>query len=55
MFRASVGRSDNSVAAVESAFVGAWRALPASQQGNILETVVAYVKSPLFSERRIPQ
>lgn len=52
MFRASAGRSDASVKMSEDAFVRLWSALPAEQQGKVIETLVAFVKSPLFSERR---
>jgi hypothetical protein len=52
MFRASAGRSDDSVAKTEEAFVKYWQALPPSEQGDILQTLVTYVKSPLFTHRR---
>jgi hypothetical protein len=53
IFRASAGRSDDSVAGAESAFVDVWRTLPADAQGNVIETLVAFVRSPAFVERRI--
>jgi hypothetical protein len=52
MFRASAGASDNSVTPSEESFVQIWQGLPAEQQGNIVETLVAYVRSPLFAQRR---
>lgn len=52
MFRASAGRSDATVKMSEDAFVRLWSSLPADQQGKVIETLVAFVKSPLFSERR---
>jgi hypothetical protein len=52
LFRASAGRSDASVAAAEAAFLDVWRAEPPMLQGNLAETIVAYVKSPLFVQRR---
>ncbi|HWA71680.1 MAG TPA: DUF1588 domain-containing protein [Polyangiaceae bacterium] len=52
MFRASAGRSDDSVAKSEEAFVKYWQALDPSEQGDILQTLVTYVKSPLFTHRR---
>ena len=52
IFRASAGRSDNSVKVSENAFVDFWKQLPDAQQGSILETLVAYVKSPNFGVRR---
>jgi hypothetical protein len=54
LFRASVGRSDASFAASEEAFVNLWQAQPAAVQGNLVETLVALVRSPLFTQRRSP-
>jgi hypothetical protein len=52
IFRASTGRSDDSVKGSEDAFVEYWKQVPTAQQGNILETLVAYVKNPTFTQRR---
>jgi hypothetical protein len=52
MFRAAAARSDATVKASEDAFMKAWQALPAAEQGNILQTVMTFVKSPLFQYRR---
>lgn len=52
MFRAAAARSDATVVASEAAFMKAWQALPAAEQGNILQTVMTFVKSPLFQYRR---
>lgn len=52
IFRSSTGRSDDSVKASEDAFVTYWKSLPAEKQGNIVETLVAYVKNPTFIQRR---
>jgi Protein of unknown function (DUF1592)/Protein of unknown function (DUF1588)/Protein of unknown function (DUF1595)/Protein of unknown function (DUF1587) len=52
IFRSSTGRSDDSVKGSEDAFVEYWKQVPAAQQGNILETLVAYVKNPTFIQRR---
>lgn len=52
MFRASAGRSDDSVGASEDAFIAAWGAMTPELQGNVIETLVAYVKSPQFQFRR---
>ncbi|MES1172349.1 MAG: DUF1592 domain-containing protein, partial [Bacteroidota bacterium] len=52
VFRSSTGRSDDSVRGSEEAFVQFWKQLPAAQQGNVSETVVAYVKNPTFLQRR---
>jgi hypothetical protein len=54
MFRGSAGRSDESVEATEAAFMKFWQALPADKQGNIVQTLMTFVKSPLFSQRRAP-
>ncbi len=63
-FRAAAGRSDDDVAASEDAFVAYWKTLPApapdathsqpasAVQGNILETMRAYITSPTFTQRR---
>jgi hypothetical protein len=51
MFRASAGRGDASVRGAEDNFVTQWRQLPAEQQGNLIETLVAYVKSDVFVQR----
>jgi len=51
-FRSSTGRSDSSVTASEEAFVNFWKQLPANQQGNVIETLIAYVKNPTFLKRR---
>jgi hypothetical protein len=52
LFRASAGRSDGTITASENAFVTQWQAQPAALQGNLAETLVAYVRSPLFTTRR---
>jgi Protein of unknown function (DUF1592)/Protein of unknown function (DUF1588)/Protein of unknown function (DUF1595)/Protein of unknown function (DUF1587) len=54
LFRASAGRSDATAAPSEDSFVQIWQGLPEAAQGNIVETLVAYVRSPLFGQRRIP-
>ena len=51
LFRASAGRSDDSAAGAEAAFVDGWRTLPAEAQGNLVETLVAFVRSAQFVER----
>ncbi|WP_438010979.1 DUF1592 domain-containing protein [Sorangium sp. So ce321] len=52
VFRASAGRSGKSAAESEDSFVRAWEAAPEAEQGKIVETLVSYVKSSLFSHRR---
>ena len=51
VFRASSGRSDSLAVDPEQAFVDQWSQLPADKQGNIIETLVAYVRSPAFTMR----
>jgi len=51
VFRSSAGRSDSLAADPEQAFVDLWSQLPADKQGNIVETLVAYVRSPAFNTR----
>lgn len=52
LFRSSAGRSDQSVRAAEDAFVEVWRSLPAERRDRLTDVLVAYVRSPLFVERR---
>jgi hypothetical protein len=54
LFRSSAGRSDATIAASENAFVELWKQLPADQQGKVADVLMAYVRSPLFTERRTP-
>lgn len=51
VFRASAGRSDDLAVDPEQAFIGLWSQLPADKQGNIIETLMAYVRSPAFTTR----
>lgn len=53
VFQAVAGRSDRSAADTEAAFLSRWHDLPAEQQGNVIDTLAAFVKSPLFTHRRI--
>lgn len=64
VFRASAGRSDADVQASEDAFVNYWQTAPApapdashptpatAAEGNILETLRAFITSPSFTQRR---
>lgn len=54
IFRATVARSDDSVSAAEDAFIEELEAMPAEQQGNVMDTLIAYVSGPLFTHRRLP-
>jgi hypothetical protein len=53
LFRGSTGRSDATGALTpsEMAFQTIWSQLPADKQGNITEILIAYIRSPLFSQR----
>jgi hypothetical protein len=52
IFRSSAGRSDPSVRSAEDAFVELWRTLPGDQQDRLADVLIAYVRSPVFVERR---
>jgi hypothetical protein len=54
LFRGSTGRSDATGALTpsEMAFQSLWSQLSADKQGNIAEILIAYIRSPLFSQRR---
>jgi hypothetical protein len=55
LFRAASGRSSGEEAqATEDQFLKFVESIEAAKQGNIVETVLAYVKSPLFAQRRNP-
>lgn len=54
LFRASAGQSDDAIKPSEESFVQIWRQLPDDSQGNVIETLVAYVRSSLFALRRTP-
>jgi hypothetical protein len=51
MYRASTGRNDPSMRGPEDNFIREWRQLPADRQGNLVETLVALVRSNAFIER----
>ena len=54
LFRGSTGRSDATGALTpsEMAFQSIWSQLSADKQGNIAEILIAYIRSPLFAQRR---
>jgi Protein of unknown function (DUF1588)/Protein of unknown function (DUF1592)/Protein of unknown function (DUF1595)/Protein of unknown function (DUF1587) len=52
VFRSFAARSDASVQGSEQDFVNRWGMLDASKQNNFVETLVAYVRSPNFVQRR---
>jgi hypothetical protein len=51
IFRASAGRGDASARGAENNFVAEWRQLSADRQGDLIETLVAFVRSNVFVER----
>jgi hypothetical protein len=44
--------SAQSQTAMEESFLSTWRTLPAELHGNLVEAMIAYVKSPMFAFRR---
>jgi hypothetical protein len=54
IFHSATARSDGSIAGAEKAFVELWQQLPAEQQGRLADVLVAYIRSPLFVQRRTP-
>jgi hypothetical protein len=54
IFRSTAARSDASVKDAEDAFVETWKKLPAEQQDRLADVLVAFVRSPLFVQRRMP-
>ena len=51
LFRAAAATGDSAATPGEAEFMDFWRAIPAAAQGNIVETLLAYVKSPTFTVR----
>jgi hypothetical protein len=54
IFRSTAARSDASVRAAEDGFVETWKQLPLEQQDRLADVLVAFVRSPVFVQRRIP-
>jgi hypothetical protein len=54
MFRAAAATGDSAATPGEQEFVELWRSIPAAAQGNIVETLIAYVKNPSFARRWSP-
>ncbi|HEU5480012.1 MAG TPA: DUF1588 domain-containing protein, partial [Candidatus Tumulicola sp.] len=54
LFRASAATGDSAATPGERQFIDFWRTIPAAAQGNIVETLIAYVKSPSFGVREVP-
>jgi hypothetical protein len=54
IFRSTAARSDASMKVAEDAFLETWKQLPPEQQDRLPDVLVAFVKSPLFVQRRLP-
>ena len=54
MFRAAAASGDSAATPGEQEFVELWRSIPAAAQGSIVETLIAYVKTPTFARRWSP-
>ena len=52
MYRAAAATGDDAATPGEAEFVQFWHSLPAAAQGNVVETLIAYVKSPAFASRQ---
>jgi hypothetical protein len=52
MFRAAVGNSSSALDDYEEAFITYWKSIPKAALGNVLETLIAYVRLPTFTQRR---
>lgn len=51
MFRAAAATGDHAATPGEPQFLDFWRTLPKAAQGNIVETLIAYVMRPSFDRR----
>jgi hypothetical protein len=51
LFRGSMGRGESSARGAEDNFLGQWWQLSAEQQSNLIETLVALVRSDVFVQR----
>jgi hypothetical protein len=52
MFRAGAATGSLASTQPEAEFLDSWEAMPAAAQGNIVETLIAFVKRPTFTWRR---
>jgi len=52
IFRASSGRSDSAVQMSEDDFVKFWNTQASAANGNIIDTILAFIASPTFTIRR---
>jgi len=53
MFRAGAATGKPAGVLAEKEFLDLWRATPAAARGNIVETLIAFVKRPTFAQRRV--
>jgi hypothetical protein len=51
MFSAAIGTNGSQFDANRNEFLRQWRTNPAAAKGNILETLIAYVRMPAFTQR----
>ncbi len=54
VFRSSAATGDSAATPGEPEFIDFWHTIPAAAQGNIVETLIAYVKRPNFGVREVP-
>jgi hypothetical protein len=54
MFRAASATGDSAATPGEEEFIEFWHTLPEAARGNIVETLIAYVRAPSFGLRRPP-
>jgi hypothetical protein len=54
MFRAGAATGHPAGVTAEAEFLDSWRATPVAAQGNIVETLIAIVKRPTFTQRSVP-
>jgi hypothetical protein len=54
MFRAASATGDSPATPGEKEFIDYWHTLPEAAGGNIVETLIAYVKAPSFGLRGPP-
>ena len=53
LFRAGAATGRSAGVLAESEFLDTWRSMPAASQGNVVETLVAFVRRPSFTRRRV--
>lgn len=53
LFRAGAATGKPAGVLAEAEFLESWRASPAAAQGNIVDTLIAFVRRPTFTQRRL--